>query len=58
MQTFYERKKQRTEDYFRYQYKQKLVTCGACDGSGHYDNNGSPKCWLCSGTGKQRKRVE
>ena len=32
----------------------KLVRCIACDGSGRYDNNGSPKCGACGGTGKTR----
>lgn len=25
--------------------------CAACNGSGHYDNHGSPKCECCNGTG-------
>lgn len=25
--------------------------CGACNGSGYYDHNGSPKCVACNGTG-------
>lgn len=49
---FYERKKERTDDYFKNHFKRKHVTCGACNGSGYYDRNGSPLCWLCSGTGK------
>lgn len=26
--------------------------CIACNGSGYYDNTGSPKCGACNGTGK------
>lgn len=26
--------------------------CTACNGSGHYDSNGTPKCSNCNGTGK------
>lgn len=26
--------------------------CSACNGSGRYDHNGSPKCSSCNGTGK------
>ncbi len=32
----------------------KLRPCLACNGSGHYDHNGSPKCGACNGTGKGR----
>ena len=27
--------------------------CTSCNGSGHYDSNGSPKCGACDGTGKR-----
>lgn len=27
--------------------------CLACNGSGHYDHNGSPVCSSCHGTGKR-----
>lgn len=27
--------------------------CIACAGSGYYDDNGSPKCAACLGTGKE-----
>lgn len=26
-------------------------TCSACNGSGYYDHNGSPKCGCCNGKG-------
>ena len=29
--------------------------CIACNGSGYYDHNGSPKCSSCNGTGKNVK---
>ena len=51
---FHERKKWRTEQYFKYEYGQKLRPCSACSGSGIYDNTGSPKCGACEGTGKER----
>lgn len=30
------------------------MDCIACNGSGHYDNTGSPKCSSCGGTGKKK----
>lgn len=53
---YQKRKRERTEHYFKHVYKNKLVTCTACNGSGHYDHNGSPKCAWCDGTGKERQR--
>jgi len=53
MATFQERKKERTEHYFKYVYGMKLQVCSACNGSGHYDVKGSPPCGACSGTGKE-----
>jgi hypothetical protein len=51
----YHRDKQaRTEYYFRFIHGWKLIRCGACNGSGYYDNNGSPPCGNCDGTGKER----
>ena len=29
-----------------------MSKCTACNGTGHYDNTGSPKCGACNGTGK------
>ena len=29
--------------------------CVACDGTGYYDDNGSPKCGSCNGTGFETK---
>ncbi len=50
---FKERKKQRTTEYFKYVFGWKQRSCGACSGSGYYDNHGSPKCGACDGTGKE-----
>jgi DnaJ-class molecular chaperone len=49
---FYKRKKERTEYYFNHIYKIKKVICGACNGSGKYDHNGSPNCGACNGEGR------
>lgn len=53
---YFERKKKRTEWFFKYVYKNKQVTCTACNGSGYYDNTNSPKCSSCEGTGKTKER--
>lgn len=54
MDDYQKRKKDRTEYYFKFIYGWKLEKCCACNGSGYYDNNGSPKCGACNGTGKTR----
>lgn len=46
----------RTIHFYKYYYKNKLVTCTACNGSGCYDSTNSPKCGRCNGTGKERER--
>lgn len=28
--------------------------CIACNGTGRYDHNGSPKCGACDGTGREQ----
>lgn len=48
------RKAQRTEHFNRFVKGWRLRTCGACNGSGRYDHNRSPKCGCCDGTGKER----
>jgi DnaJ-class molecular chaperone len=56
---FRERKAARTEYYFKYIYKWKLVTCTACNGSGYYDttrHGRTPRCSSCEGTGKEREK--
>lgn len=30
------------------------VKCNACNGSGHYDNTGSPECGSCNGSGSTK----
>jgi len=50
---FREDKQARTDYYFKYVYGWKERKCGACNGSGRYDNNGSPPCSACDGTGKE-----
>lgn len=49
---FHGRKKDRKEYYFKFVHGVKRHICGACNGSGRYDNNGSPKCGACEGEGK------
>lgn len=53
MATFSERKAQRTDHYRRFVHGWKQRPCTACDGSGYYDNDGSPPCGACDGTGKE-----
>lgn len=35
-------------------YGWKMIKCGACNGSGYYDHNGSPPCGMCEGSGRVR----
>ena len=50
---FKERKQKRIEHFEKYVKGWKQRPCGACNGSGYYDHNGSPKCGACNGTGKE-----
>lgn len=51
----YQERKQARRDYFwRFVHGWKMRKCTACNGSGHYDSDGSPKCGGCDGTGKER----
>ena len=34
------------------------IKCFACNGSGRYDNTGSPLCSSCEGSGRQTIRVK
>lgn len=52
--SFHERKKARKEYYEKYILGWKEKACTACNGSGYYDHNGSPKCGACEGTGKEK----
>ncbi len=54
MQTYEERKAARVAHYKKYEEGWKKIRCGACNGSGRYDHNGSPPCGCCEGTGKER----
>lgn len=38
----------------QHQQATKPKPCLACNGSGRYDHNGSPKCGACNGTGKDK----
>ena len=58
MQTFKERKALRADYYNRFVHGWKLRNCTACNGSGHYDSNGSQRCGCCDGTGKERYKPE
>jgi DnaJ-class molecular chaperone len=51
---FKERKEARIEYYEKHVKGWKDRPCGACNGSGYYDHNGSPKCGACNGTGKEK----
>ena len=52
-----ERKRIRTEWYMKYIYKNKMITCSACSGSGYYDGGyNHPKCGSCQGKGKVFER--
>ncbi len=51
---FIERKEQRKKYYQENVQGWKQRPCFACNGSGIYDNTGSPKCSACNGTGKER----
>jgi DnaJ-class molecular chaperone len=54
LMTYQERKAARVEHYHRFVSGWKMRPCSACNGSGHYDHNGSPPCGSCEGTGKGR----
>ncbi len=52
--SFHARKAERRRHYEQNVFGWKLRTCTACNGSGRYDNNGSPRCGCCNGSGKER----
>lgn len=56
MDEYQKRKQERIDFYNKYIVGWKSRKCTACNGSGYYDNNGSPKCAGCNGTGKERYR--
>lgn len=50
---FKQRKQKRIEHFEKNVKGWKQRPCLACNGSGYYDHNGSPKCGSCRGTGKE-----
>lgn len=52
----YDKRKLERTKRFEQQKGKKLIPCVACNGSGYYDHNGSPKCGCCNGTGKTREQ--
>ena len=56
MANFHQRKAERTEYYFAFVFGWNLIPCLSCNGSGKYDNDGSPDCGACDGSGKERVR--
>lgn len=48
----------RSANWLRFEFGHKLVKCTACNGSGYYDNDGSPDCGACDGSGKDREPGE
>lgn len=50
------RKKIRKDYFYKFVYGWIERKCIACNGSGYYDNNGSPRCGGCEGTKKERIR--
>ena len=55
---FHERKEERRLYFEKYVKGWEERLCTACNGSGYYDNNGSPKCGACDGTGKEKYKPE
>lgn len=49
--TFLERKEERRAYRMAFAHGWRRRPCVACGGSGHYDNDGSPPCAGCDGTG-------
>jgi hypothetical protein len=47
----------RIRSFWRYRWRYRNERCGACNGSGRYDNDGSPDCGSCEGTGVERVRA-
>jgi len=53
MSDWLRRKAARANAYFRWHFGWRRRDCTACNGSGRYDHNGSPRCGGCDGTGKE-----
>lgn len=56
MSTWQEQKRQARRAFLLHRYGIKQRACCACNGSGIYDNHGSPACGGCDGTGKEPYR--
>ena len=54
MDSYQARKTRRIEEN-RLNSGRKLITCVACMGTGVYDNQGTPPCGSCDGTGRVRE---
>lgn len=54
MSDFHQRKAERRDWYFRFEYGWRQRPCSSCMGTGRYDHNGSPPCGACDGTGRER----
>jgi DnaJ-class molecular chaperone len=50
----YRVRKEARRQQFAENFGKKSVVCTACNGSGRYDHNGSPRCGQCNGTGKTK----
>jgi DnaJ-class molecular chaperone len=50
----YQRRKQIRREEYAKNNGRGWITCVACNGSGRYDNTGSPPCSACGGKGKVR----
>ncbi|TYO65477.1 hypothetical protein FXV83_16205 [Bradyrhizobium hipponense] len=55
---YHERKALRRQHFEQNVKGWKLVKCSACNGSGYYDNDGSPPCSACNGRGKVATRPQ
>ena len=53
MQEWWVEKALRAAHWYRFKFGHRLCDCGACSGSGYYDNDGSPDCGCCEGSGKE-----
>ena len=56
---FHERKKARSEYYFKHIHGKKMIKCSACNGSGYYDeldlNGNHIPCGACHRIGKVKE---
>lgn len=56
--TGYKQRKMERTAAFHASHGKKMIKCTACNGSGRYDNTGSPKCRACGGKGKVQESEE